>query len=79
VDHSGDNKLPIFESGAILLYLAEKFDRFIPEEPLLKSQCLSWLFWQVGSAPYLGGGFGHFYVCQYPHQNNKTSKNHNIH
>jgi GST-like protein len=62
VDHSVDNKLPIFESGAILLYLAEKFDAFLPKEPLLKSQCLSWLFWQMGSAPYLGGGFGHFYA-----------------
>jgi len=62
VDNSGDNKVPIFESGAILLYLAEKFDAFIPREPLLKSQCLSWLFWQVGSGPYLGGGFGHFYA-----------------
>ncbi|KGJ86603.1 glutathione-dependent disulfide-bond oxidoreductase [Colwellia psychrerythraea] len=59
---SGANKLPIFESGAILLYLADKFDAFIPKEPLLKSQCLSWLFWQVGSGPYLGGGFGHFYA-----------------
>jgi GST-like protein len=71
IDNSQDNKLPIFESGAILLYLAEKFDVFIPKESLLKSQCLSWLFWQVGSAPYLGGGFGHFYAYapekfQYP-------------
>jgi GST-like protein len=62
VDNSGENKLPIFESGAIMLYLAEKFDVFLPKEALLKSQCLSWLFWQVGSAPYLGGGFGHFYA-----------------
>ncbi|TMM44063.1 glutathione-dependent disulfide-bond oxidoreductase [Colwellia ponticola] len=62
VDHSGDNKLPIFESGAILLYLAEKFGQFLPQETLLRSQCLSWLFWQVGSGPYLGGGFGHFYA-----------------
>lgn len=59
---SSENKLPIFESGAILLYLAEKFDAFLPKEPLLKSQCLSWLFWQIGSGPYLGGGFGHFYA-----------------
>jgi GST-like protein len=79
VDHSADNKLPIFESGAILLYLAEKFDAFLPKGPLLKSQCLSWLFWQMGSAPYLGGGFGHLYVCQYPHKNNKTSKSNSIH
>ncbi|TWX67888.1 glutathione-dependent disulfide-bond oxidoreductase [Colwellia demingiae] len=61
-DKSDENKLPMFESGAILLYLAEKFDAFLPKEPLLKSQCLSWLFWQVGSGPYLGGGFGHFYA-----------------
>ena len=61
-DKRGENKLPIFESGAILLYLAEKFDAFLPQEPLLKSQCMSWLFWQVGSGPYLGGGFGHFYA-----------------
>jgi GST-like protein len=59
---SKNNNLPIFESGAILLYLAEKFDTFIPKDPLLKSQCLAWLFWQVGSGPYLGGGFGHFYA-----------------
>jgi GST-like protein len=62
VDHSVDKKLPIFESGAIMLYLAEKFDVFLPKEASLKAQCLSWLFWQVGSAPYLGGGFGHFYA-----------------
>jgi GST-like protein len=62
VDNSVDNKLPIFESGAILLHLAEKFAAFIPKEPLLKAQCLSWLFWQVGSGPYLGGGFGHFFA-----------------
>jgi len=59
---SSKNKLPIFESGAILLYLSEKFNALIPKEPLLKSQCLAWLFWQVGSGPYLGGGFGHFYA-----------------
>ena len=59
---NGKNRLPIFESGAILLYLAEKFDAFIPKDPLVKSQCLAWLFWQVGSGPYLGGGFGHFYA-----------------
>ena len=62
VDHSEKYKLPIFESGAILLYLADKFDAFLPKEPLLKSQWMSWLFWQVGSGPYLGGGFGHFYA-----------------
>ena len=51
----------VFESGAILLYLAEKFDAFVPHEPSARAECLSWLFWQMGSAPYLGGGFGHFY------------------
>jgi GST-like protein len=87
VDNSADingdkrdgNKLPMFESGAILLYLAEKFDAFIPKEPLLKSQCLAWLFWQVGSGPYLGGGFGHLCVCQYPHLNNFHTKKATFH
>ena len=51
----------VFESGAILLYLAEKFDAFVPHEPSARAECMSWLFWQMGSAPYLGGGFGHFY------------------
>tara|TARA_B100000989_G_scaffold86773_1_gene62471 strand:- start:339 stop:1208 length:870 start_codon:yes stop_codon:yes gene_type:complete len=52
----------VFESGAILLYLAEKFGAFIPEDPVEKTECMSWLFWQMASAPYLGGGFGHFYA-----------------
>ncbi|MFT7528485.1 MAG: GST-like protein [Arenicella sp.] len=52
----------IFESGAILVYLAEKFDAFLPTEPSARAECMSWLFWQIGSAPYLGGGFGHFYA-----------------
>ena len=52
----------VFESGAILLYLAEKFGAFIPEDPIEKTECMSWLFWQMASAPYLGGGFGHFYA-----------------
>jgi len=52
----------VFESGAILMYLAEKFGRFFPTEASARAECLSWLFWQVGSAPYLGGGFGHFYA-----------------
>ena len=52
----------VFESGAILLYLAEKFDAFVPTEPSARAECLSWLFWQMGSAPYLGGGFGHFFA-----------------
>jgi GST-like protein len=52
----------IFESGAILVYLAEKFGAFLPTEPSARAECMSWLFWQIGSAPYLGGGFGHFYA-----------------
>ena len=62
VDHSGSTPVRVFESGAILLYLAEKFGALIPADPFLRAQCLSWLFWQMGSAPYLGGGFGHFYA-----------------
>ena len=61
VDRSGDVPLRVFESGAILLYLAEKFNLFIPNNHISRTECLSWLFWQMGSAPYLGGGFGHFY------------------
>lgn len=60
VDVGVGRSLPIFESGAILVYLAEKFDRFLPAGST-RSSCMSWLFWQVGSTPYLGGGFGHFY------------------
>jgi GSH-dependent disulfide-bond oxidoreductase len=52
----------VFESGAILVYLAEKFGAFLPTEASRRAECLSWLFWQMGSAPYLGGGFGHFYA-----------------
>ncbi|MDH3640738.1 MAG: glutathione-dependent disulfide-bond oxidoreductase [Gammaproteobacteria bacterium] len=52
----------VFESGAILVYLAEKFGAFLPTEPSARAECMSWLFWQMGSAPYLGGGFGHFYA-----------------
>ena len=62
VDHSQLSPTRIFESGAILLYLAEKFGAFIPKSLADKAECLSWLFWQMGSAPYLGGGFGHFYA-----------------
>ena len=61
MDHSMDKPIRVFESGAILLYLAEKFGALIPEDPAMRAECLSWLFWQMGSAPYLGGGFGHFY------------------
>ncbi len=62
MDRSGPKPIRVFESGAILLYLAEKFGAFVPTEPALRAECLSWLFWQMGSAPYLGGGFGHFYA-----------------
>ena len=62
MDHSGAKPIRIFESGAILLYLAEKFDALLPTDAEYRSECLSWLFWQMGSAPYLGGGFGHFYA-----------------
>ena len=62
IDTTTDPETRIFESGAILVYLAEKFDAFIPSDPSAKAECLSWLMWQMGSAPYLGGGFGHFYA-----------------
>lgn len=63
VDHSSDTPVKLFESGAILMYLAEKFDKFIPNNSTQqKAACLSWVMWQMGSAPYLGGGFGHFYA-----------------
>lgn len=62
VDHSLDPPLPVFESGAILLYLAEKFGALLPSDPRQRNAALCWLFWQMGSAPYLGGGFGHFYT-----------------
>ena len=61
LDQSTSPPTRVFESGAILLYLAEKFDAFLPHDPSARSECFSWLFWQMGSAPYLGGGFGHFY------------------
>src|SRR5271163_724280 len=61
MDRSGPKPIRVFESGAILLYLAEKFGAFLPTDET-RGECLSWLFWQMGSAPYLGGGFGHFYA-----------------
>ncbi|HCP01176.1 MAG TPA: glutathione-dependent disulfide-bond oxidoreductase [Rhodospirillaceae bacterium] len=61
LDFSSSTPTRVFESGAILLYLAEKFGAFVPTEPSARAECMSWLFWQMGSAPYLGGGFGHFY------------------
>lgn len=61
VDHSTTPATPVFESGAILVYLAEKFGVLLPPEGAKRAECLSWLFWQMGSAPFLGGGFGHFY------------------
>ena len=62
LDRSTSPPTRVFESGAILLYLAEKFDAFIPKDPSSRAECMSWLFWQMGSAPFLGGGFGHFYA-----------------
>jgi GST-like protein len=62
LDCSGPEPVRVFESGSILLYLAEKFGAFVPTDPAGRAECLSWLFWQMGSAPFLGGGFGHFYA-----------------
>jgi len=62
LDRSGPKPIRVFESGAILLYLAEKFGEFLPTEPTARAECLSWLMWLMGSAPFLGGGFGHFYA-----------------
>ena len=62
MDHSGGTPQRVFESGAILIYLAEKFGAFLPAGGSARAECLSWLFWQMGSAPFLGGGFGHFYA-----------------
>ena len=62
LDRSGPTPIRVFESGAILIHLAEKFGAFLPTEAAARAECLSWLFWQMGSAPYLGGGFGHFYA-----------------
>jgi GST-like protein len=62
VDRSGPKPVRVFETGAILMYLAEKFGEFLPKEGAARAECLSWLFWQMGSTPYVGGGFGHFYA-----------------
>jgi GST-like protein len=62
MDRSGPTPIRVFESGSILLHLAEKFGAFLPKSGQARAECLSWLFWQMGSAPYLGGGFGHFYA-----------------
>ena len=62
LDCSGPEPIRVFESGAILLHLAEKFGAFIPTDAKGRAECLSWLFWQIGSAPFIGGGFGHFYA-----------------
>ncbi len=62
LDRSTSPPTRVFESGAILVYLAEKFAAFLPQDPSQRAECMSWLFWQMGSAPYLGGGFGHFYA-----------------
>jgi GST-like protein len=62
VDRSGPTPFRVFESGAILLHLAEKFGAFLPTDPAVRAECFSWLMWQMGSAPFLGGGFGHFYA-----------------
>src|SRR5450830_1665633 len=62
MDRSGSTPIRVFESGAILVYLAEKFGAFLPTDGAKRAECLSWLFWQMGSAPFLGGGFGHFYA-----------------
>ncbi len=62
VDRSGDKPFRVFESGAILMHLAEKFGAFLPKDGEARAETLSWLFWQMGSAPFLGGGFGHFYA-----------------
>ena len=62
VDYSGEQPIRVFESGSILIYLAEKFGEFLPAEPASRAETLSWMMWQVGSAPFVGGGFGHFYA-----------------
>lgn len=62
LDHSGETPIRVFESGSILLHLAERFGAFLPSDPRARAETFNWLFWQMGSAPYVGGGFGHFYA-----------------
>jgi GST-like protein len=62
MDHSGDKPVRLFESASIMLYLADKFGALVPSDPVIRAETMNWLFWQMGSAPYLGGGFGHFYA-----------------
>jgi GST-like protein len=62
MDHSGDKPVRLFESASIMLYLADKFGALVPSDPVKRAETINWLFWQMGSAPYLGGGFGHFYA-----------------
>ncbi len=62
MDHSGETPIRVFESAAILMHLAEKFGEFLPTHPAKRAECMSWVMWQMGSAPFLGGGFGHFYA-----------------
>jgi len=62
VDYSGETPIRLFESGSILFYLAEKFGAFLPDDPVGRAECMNWLMWQMGAAPFLGGGFGHFYA-----------------
>ena len=73
LDRSGPEPLRVFESGSILLYLAEKFGAFVPKDIAGRTETLNWLFWQMGSAPYLGGGFGHFYAYAPPKLNTRLT------
>ena len=73
VDYSGDAPLRVFESGSILVHLAEKFGAFLPTDLAARTECMNWLFWQMGSAPYLGGGFGHFYAYHWGRKSDNTT------
>lgn len=76
IDNSGKTPINVFESGAILLYLAEKFGHLLPKDLATRTSAMNWLFWLQGAAPYLGGGFGHLYACQYPHPNHHSKHIH---